>query len=766
MSVTDNSKTILLVEDESIIAMAEAAVLSRQGYAVRKVRTGEQAVEVAADGRVDLVLMDIDLGRGIDGTEAARRILSMRDLPIVFMTSHSEREYVERVKEITRYGYVLKDAGEFVMSEAITMAFELFEAHKRSRRDREELAKSNGRLMDVIDKLATQNARLTKTEAALRTSRQSYKSLFDNLPSGYAVFEMEWNAHGRGVDYTVVSVNTAFERLTGRNGGTFVGESMRSSFSSLSNEWFVRVGEVCRTGVSQRMSLYVPELKRSFQLFVFHVHGDQLAVVIENMTHGRIDPELSGSMENTELSLFVEAHHECAYLIDCHGYICAVNSALERMVGHTRDELIGQHVSILAIDPRVDAINDRITRTIEKGSLHFESLYCHSSGRAIVADTVSTHVAVKDGAIVVTSRDMSSERSSQRFLENERARLQAILDATRVGSWEWHIPSGANRYDGRWKEILGYDTAMLSSPTQKTWDALLHPEDRIRSYALVEAHFHGETGWYECEVRLRNAQDEWVWVLDRGKVAERDEKGQPVRMFGTIEDISDRKRLEVIQQRELQVRDVLVNELRFRIKKSISLVLAMLALKDEELGERADLSDLRSRVHVIQGLHERLLSVGELYSVSLPEYARAFLGEIVTLYSQSLLALRVDMDSYDVPTELAIPLGLVIGEIVTGVARARSRTSDHVTLVLEGRYHSSERCYHIVITCSDPESRSASAAMIPLDRGYIDELMAQIGGELSIRSSPPSYTVCLPGEGNEQGCPPPERYAIPLREEG
>lgn len=52
--------------------------------------------------------MDIDLGAGIDGTEAAKTILESRDIPIIFLTSHSEKEYVDRVKKITGYGYVFQ----------------------------------------------------------------------------------------------------------------------------------------------------------------------------------------------------------------------------------------------------------------------------------------------------------------------------------------------------------------------------------------------------------------------------------------------------------------------------------------------------------------------------------------------------------------------------------------------------------------------------------------------------------------------------------
>ncbi len=135
-----NRKTILLVEDEAIIAMAQKMVLTRFGYAVFSAGTGEKAVDLACGSEaIRLVLMDIDLGNGIDGTEAARRILANRNMPIVFLTSHSEREMVEKVRGITRYGYVIKNSGDFVLQSSIEMAFELFDAHERTKGQEAEL---------------------------------------------------------------------------------------------------------------------------------------------------------------------------------------------------------------------------------------------------------------------------------------------------------------------------------------------------------------------------------------------------------------------------------------------------------------------------------------------------------------------------------------------------------------------------------------------------------------------------------------------------
>ena len=133
------TKKILLVEDEALIAMNEAKMLEKHGFEVATAYNGEKAIEaVDSDPEILLILMDIDLGKGMDGTETAGEILSHHDIPIIFLTSHSEKEMVDKVKGITRYGYVLKNAGEFVLLESITMAFELFNSNNCLKKENEE----------------------------------------------------------------------------------------------------------------------------------------------------------------------------------------------------------------------------------------------------------------------------------------------------------------------------------------------------------------------------------------------------------------------------------------------------------------------------------------------------------------------------------------------------------------------------------------------------------------------------------------------------
>ncbi len=135
------TKTILLVEDEVIIALMEIKQLEKEGYHVIHVVDGKQAIEAVHEKRdqIDLILMDIDLGSGMDGTQAAKEILIHHDIPIVFLTARVEKEVVQRTEKITSYGYAIKNSGIIVIDASIKMAFKLYEANKKTEKQRERL---------------------------------------------------------------------------------------------------------------------------------------------------------------------------------------------------------------------------------------------------------------------------------------------------------------------------------------------------------------------------------------------------------------------------------------------------------------------------------------------------------------------------------------------------------------------------------------------------------------------------------------------------
>lgn len=139
---------------------------------------------------------------------------------------------------------------------------------------------------------------------------------------------------------------------------------------------------------------------------------------------------------------------------------------------------------------------------------------------------------------LVTAKKMNEE------LVLERARLSAILEGTHVGTWEWNIQTGETIFNEQWADIIGYELEELAPISIDTWIRLTHPDDLAESEKRLNQHFSGEHAFYECEARMKHKQGHWVWVLDRGKVTSRSADGKPLMMYGTHQDITQRKEQE------------------------------------------------------------------------------------------------------------------------------------------------------------------------------------------------------------------------------
>lgn len=133
-------KNILLVEDEKIVATAEARFLSSNGYKVIVADNAKEAIEIVYKGNIDLILMDINLESSMDGIQLAEMILKEYDIPVVFISSYTEKIIVEQIDRTTSYGYVVKGSGNAVLLASVRMAFKLHKAYKELK-DKDEAIK-------------------------------------------------------------------------------------------------------------------------------------------------------------------------------------------------------------------------------------------------------------------------------------------------------------------------------------------------------------------------------------------------------------------------------------------------------------------------------------------------------------------------------------------------------------------------------------------------------------------------------------------------
>ncbi|MBI4002874.1 MAG: PAS domain S-box protein, partial [Nitrospira defluvii] len=130
-------------------------------------------------------------------------------------------------------------------------------------------------------------------------------------------------------------------------------------------------------------------------------------------------------------------------------------------------------------------------------------------------------------------------------------RIGMIVGGADMGTWEWDIPTGYVTFNQRWASMLGYRLEDLE-PHVRTWEYLIHPDDRPAVMEAVSAHLRGETPSYSSEHRLRNKTGAWQWIFDSGCVLVRDASGAPVRAAGIHFDISARKAREEAETRARQ----------------------------------------------------------------------------------------------------------------------------------------------------------------------------------------------------------------------
>jgi len=154
-------------------------------------------------------------------------------------------------------------------------------------------------------------------------------------------------------------------------------------------------------------------------------------------------------------------------------------------------------------------------------------------------------------------KHLEEMRLAQERLVLNQQQLELALRAGDMGLWDWNVDTGEVFLDEGWSAILSYAKDELR-PHHSTWRSLIHPDDRKRVTINLKRHLTGMLPSYEVEYRLRSNSGEWKWVLDRGKVIERDPRhGRPTRVAGIYFDVTLRKRVEeALHQNEQRLRQM------------------------------------------------------------------------------------------------------------------------------------------------------------------------------------------------------------------
>ena len=135
-------------------------------------------------------------------------------------------------------------------------------------------------------------------------------------------------------------------------------------------------------------------------------------------------------------------------------------------------------------------------------------------------------------------------------------RLEAALESAQGGMWDLDLTQGAARRTEFYFRMLG-DAPQSDPVGLNSWKTRVHPDDLDRVQARAEAVIAGREAVYEAEYRYLHADGSWRWLLDRGRVTDRDATGKATRMVGFVVDITDRVTTQqALRQSEFRYRTV------------------------------------------------------------------------------------------------------------------------------------------------------------------------------------------------------------------
>lgn len=156
--------------------------------------------------------------------------------------------------------------------------------------------------------------------------------------------------------------------------------------------------------------------------------------------------------------------------------------------------------------------------------------------------------------IVGVARDIHQRKRSETLLREITEQLELAIMGADLGRWDHDLTvEKGYRMDEHTCAMLGRDVS--ESKYARAWGHLIHPDDLPGTFKAMRSHLHGEAAAYEAEYRARHQNGHWVWLSNRGKVVQFSQDSQPLRMVGTVMDISRRKQVEaelLATQAELQ----------------------------------------------------------------------------------------------------------------------------------------------------------------------------------------------------------------------
>jgi len=397
-------------------------------------------------------------------------------------------------------------------------------------------------------------------------------------------------------------------------------------------------------------------------------------------------------------------------------------------------------------------LNSRLSATVVEQARTADLLRQSEARARDVNLELERRVAERTSELSATNARLVEALAQQAAAEETRresdVRLRLAMEGARLGVFEMDIAGNRGRLDTRAADMTGVGLPAdawlrLDGPELTAWVSHVHPDDLAVRDAAEAALRAGSQETVQMEYRARRADGTWVWLTHWRAVVDRDPAtGKATRAIGLMLDTSDRAQAEVALRAALVQRDLLLREVYHRVKNNLQIIDGLLLMQAGAVKDpvaRQALSGLRSRIYALGLVHAQLMASANLETFDIAPFLQELTHNIVAGAADSEVRLTVDASPLEVDLDFAVPVGLLVTELITNSLRhafPSGRGSIQVTLA-------HREPGEVVLTVSD-DGRGAAATDRPgVGSTIVQGLAKQLSAKLSVVDKPGHTTIMV-----------------------
>lgn len=453
--------------------------------------------------------------------------------------------------------------------------------------------------------------------------------------------------------------------------------------------------------------------------------------------------------ERERLASIVDSSEDAILSKTMEGIITSWNSGAEALYGYTAEEVLGKHVSILTPEDQLDEIPQLMSR-LAKGEVigHYETLRKRKNGSLIdVALTISPMRDEK--GIIVGASAVARNITLEKRLRAERQFLGLIVEGSDdaiyskdlngiVLSWN---PGAEKIFGYTPQEIIGKPVALLTAPGNENQV----PEilSQLKAGNRIE-HFETQ----------RKRKDGTLIHVSLTISPVKDDSGNIIAASSIAKDITKQKQAARVIEAQLQEKKVLLQEIHHRVKNNLQLVASLLELRSrgmENLAAKAAFNDSIGRIRSMAILHEKMYGSNIVGNVNFGEYIKSLFEPLAEAFNKDLpINFVVDSDHFMLDLNRAIPLGLILNELLTNSVKHAFSSSKPPEIMVKIRTNMDKVA---MVVADNGTGLPADVDLFKSDSfGFkiVRLLIEQIDGQIKVQNSNGTvYEITLPYEVGE-----------------